>query len=72
MERLSLSLPEDLALRIRRAAEEDGSNISAWLSQAAETQLLLRNANRAIASWEAEHGRITDDELTQADLLWRS
>lgn len=71
MERLSLSLPEDLAARIRDAAHADGSTLSAWLARAAESRLLLRNASQAIADWEREHGEITGDELAAVERAWR-
>lgn len=71
MERLSLSLPEDLAVRIRDAALADGASLSAWLAQAAESRLLLRNASKAIAEWEREHGEITEAELAAVERAWR-
>lgn len=71
MERLSLSLPEDLAARIRDAAHADGSTLSAWLVRAAESRLLLRNASQAIAAWESEHGEITEAELDAVERVWR-
>jgi hypothetical protein len=72
MERLSLSLPEDLAVRIRDAARADGASLSAWLARAAESQLLLRNAARAIAGWELEHGEITAAELAAVERAWQA
>lgn len=71
MERLSLSLPEDLAARIRDAARADGSTLSAWLARAAESRLLLRTASQAIATWESEHGAITEVELAAVERAWR-
>jgi hypothetical protein len=71
MERLSLSLPTDLATRIRDAAQADGSTLSAWLTRAAESQLLLRNASQAIAAWEAENGEIGDEELATVERAWQ-
>jgi hypothetical protein len=72
MERLSLSLPNDLAGRIRDAARADGSSLSAWLARAAESQLLLRNAAGAIAAWEREHGEISQAEIEAAERAWRA
>ena len=71
MERLSFSLPEDLAGRIRDAAREDGTSLSAWLTQAAETQRLLRNARSAIQAWEQANEPITDEEMACAERAWR-
>ncbi len=71
MERLSLSLPEELAARIRDAAQADGTTLSAWLARAAESRLLLRNASQAITAWEREHGVITDGELAAVERAWQ-
>jgi hypothetical protein len=71
MERLSLSLPHELAARIRAAAHADGSTLSAWLARAAESRLLLCNAAQAIATWEREHGEITEAELAAVERAWR-
>ena len=71
MERLSVSVPDDLAQRIRRAAESQGAGLSAWLARAAEQQLLLERAAEVISAWEREHGTITDAELTQVERVWR-
>lgn len=71
MEHLSVSVPEELASQIREAAREDGTTLSAWLGQAAESKLLLRNALRAVADWEREHGEITDEQLAQMERTWR-
>ncbi len=72
MERLSLSLPDELAGRIRDAAQADGATLSAWLARAAESQLLLRNAAHAIAEWEHEHGAITEVEIASVERAWRA
>jgi hypothetical protein len=71
MERLSLSLPDELAARIRDAPQADGSTLSAWLARAAESRLLLRNAEQAIAEWEQGHGAITEAELAAVERAWR-
>jgi hypothetical protein len=72
MERLSLSLPEDLAARVRLAAQQEGASLSAWWIRAAETQLLLAAAGRHIAEWESEHGAIREEELRAVEAAWRS
>lgn len=67
MERLSLSLPEDLAARIRDGAAAEGASVSAWLARAAESQLLSRNASNAIADWERDHSEIAESELAAVE-----
>lgn len=71
MERRSLSLPEDLAARIRGAARAEGATLSAWLARAAESRLLLRDASAAIAAWERERGEITEAGLEAVERAWR-
>jgi hypothetical protein len=66
-----VSLPRALAARIRRAAAEDRAALSAWLADAAEHKLLLRNAHRAIRAYERAHGPITDEELRKMERAWR-
>ncbi|MBT9561026.1 MAG: hypothetical protein IV100_33690 [Myxococcales bacterium] len=71
MERLSLSLSDDLAARIRAAANDDGETLSSWLARAAEARLLLRHAAAAIAHWEREHGEITEADVSAVESAWR-
>lgn len=71
MERLSVSLPKTLAVRIREAAQADGASLSAWIAHAAESQRLRRNAGQAITAWEQKHGEITEAELARVERAWR-
>ena len=71
MERLSISVPDELASSIRAAANDEGSTLSAWIAHAAETQLKLAGARRLIAEWETEHGVITPEEVHRARHAWR-
>lgn len=70
MERLSISLPKDLAARVREAAQADGSTLSAFFVRAAESHLLCCQASQAIAAWEREHGEITEQELAEVERVW--
>ena len=71
VKRLSRSLTENLAARMRQAARAEGTSLSEWLRRAAETQLLLRNAADVITAWEQEHGEITQAELAAVEAAWR-
>lgn len=71
MHRLSISLPEALARDLRRAVADDDESLSSFVVQAIESRLLLRNARRAIADWEREHGAITEEELKRVERWWR-
>ena len=48
------------------AAEAEGVSVSAWMTAAARRELRLRDGLAAVAEWEAEHGPLTDEELTAA------
>jgi hypothetical protein len=68
----SVSLADDVAAAVEVAAREDGVSFSAWLSGAAERQLLVRQGLRGVAAWEAEAGPLTPEEIAAGeDLLAR-
>ena len=48
------------------AAEADGMSVSAWMTAAARRELRLRDGLVAVAEWEAEHGALTEKELSAA------
>ncbi|MEM8905993.1 MAG: ribbon-helix-helix protein, CopG family [Actinomycetota bacterium] len=66
VERLTISLDEELAAAVREAAEDDHQNTSVWLAEAARRRLATRGLGDVIAAWEAEHGAFTDEELAEA------
>lgn len=68
----SVSLSDDVAAAVEVAAREDGVSFSAWLSNAAERQLRVRQGLRGVAAWEAEAGPLTPEEIAAGeDLLAR-
>lgn len=69
-EKRSISLPPDLAAAIDRAAEAEGTSVSAWIASTAEHRLRLDAGRRGIADWERDNGALTADEL--ADGLARA
>jgi hypothetical protein len=64
-EKRSVSLPHDLAEAIDRAAETEGTSFSAWLADTAAHRLRLQAGRTGVAEWEAEHGPLTAEELTE-------
>jgi hypothetical protein len=64
--KLTISLPEDLAENIRAEAEAEGTTVSAWLAERARRSLLLAQRKAAVADYEAEFGKITDEEIEEA------
>ena len=65
----SVSLDTEVAAAAEAAAAEDGVSFSAWLSEAAHRQLLIREGLRGVAEWEAEAGTLSPDELAAGEVL---
>lgn len=65
----SVSLNDEVAAAVEAAAREDGVSFSAWLSAAAERQLLVRQGLRGVAEWEAEAGSLTAEEIAAGEAL---
>jgi hypothetical protein len=65
----SVSLSDDVAHAVEVAAGEDGVSFSAWLSAAAERQLLVRQGLRGVAAWESESGSLTAEEIAAGEAL---
>ena len=65
----SVSLDESVADRVERAAGEDGVSFSAWLSDAAEHRLLIRDGLHGVAEWEADAGALTPAERAAGEAL---
>ena len=65
----SVSIDDQVAARVEAAAEEDGVSFSAWLSAAAEHQLLVRDGLRGVEEWEAEAGQLTPEERAAGGAL---
>lgn len=61
----SISLPDELAQDIDRAAAAEGTTFSGWLAATAAHRLRLEEGRRGIAAWEAENGALTADELAE-------
>jgi hypothetical protein len=65
----SVSIDAEVAAGAEQAASEDGKSFSAWLSEAAQRQLLVRDGLRGIAEWERTAGALTPDELAAGEIL---
>lgn len=57
MTRLTIAVPDDLAERIKAAA---GGNVSAWLANLAERELLAASVTNE-ARWYADHPTYVED-----------
>ena len=67
--KLSVALDEEVAVAAAAAAEHRGVSLSAWLNEAAANALAIEDGLAAVDLWEAEHGKLSVDELNVADTL---
>ena len=64
---MSVSFDLELGEAIRTSASSAKESVSAWLAQAARDRLRLEALGEAVAAWEAEHGRLTEAEVAEAE-----
>jgi hypothetical protein len=64
--KLAITVDPDVHAQVVAAAREEGTSVSAWMTNAARRALLVRNGLQAVAEWEAEHGALTEAELAAA------
>ena len=70
--KLAISLPDDLAERVRKQAAHEGESVSAWIAEAIEWKLRNRGLAALVAEWEAESGQpVTEAELERAEAFWQ-
>jgi predicted transcriptional regulator len=67
MQKLSISMPPDLAERVRDVVSADGMTLSAFMAQAAEDALRRRAMRIAVDEYQREHGWFTPEEIAVAD-----
>jgi hypothetical protein len=65
----SVSIDADVAAGADAAAAEDGVSFSAWLSDAAERRLRVREGLQGVAEWEDEAGALTAEERAAGEAL---
>jgi hypothetical protein len=66
-ERISVTVPADIAQQVRKAAEHASETISGWLTTAAQHRLRLDAGHQLLAEYEAEYGAVTEQERTAID-----
>ena len=64
---MSVSFDLELGEAIRTSASSAKESVSAWLAQAARDRLRLEALGEAVAAWEAEHGRLAEAEVAEAE-----
>lgn len=65
----SVSIDAEVAAAAEAAAAEDGVSFSAWLSDAAQRRLRVREGLRGVAEWEADAGPLTAEERAAGEAL---
>jgi hypothetical protein len=65
----SVSIDAGVAAAVDAAATEDGVSFSAWLSDAAQRRLRVREGLRGVAEWEADAGPLTAEERAAGEAL---
>jgi hypothetical protein len=66
VDKMCISMEQELGERIRAAAGRASVSLLAWLAGAAAASLRRRALDGSLASWQAEHGDITPEELAKA------
>ncbi len=64
--KLAITVDPEVHAGVVAAASEEGLSVSAWMTKAARRALLVRDGLKAVAEWEAEHGALSEAELTDA------
>ena len=67
VDKLSISFEPELGDAVRSAAAHAGKPVSAWLAEAAASKLRAEALAEFLASWEAEHGVLTAEEIARAE-----
>lgn len=62
--RLAISLDEELAAEVRRAAGKEP--LSTWIADALRRKIRAQGLRRVVSEWEREHGSLTPTELKRA------
>jgi hypothetical protein len=67
VDKLSISFEPELGDAVRSAAAQAGKPVSSWLAEAAASKLRSEALAEFLASWEAEHGVLTAEEMAKAE-----
>ena len=68
---LAITMDEDLASRVKIAAERSREgNVSAWLADAASAQLRYEEARRVLDELLAEQGPVSDEVAAEVRRQW--
>jgi post-segregation antitoxin (ccd killing protein) len=70
VEKMSLSIPKELARQARREAKAEGISVSAWVARAIQKQTKLAGMKKLVEEYEAEFGAFTEEETEAMRRLW--
>jgi hypothetical protein len=66
VEKISISIDEEVLAQARACAEDEGVSLSAWLVEAARERAKLLGWRRLIREYEDEFGAFTAEERVEA------
>ena len=64
--KLAITVDPEVHESILAAAARDGLSVSAWMTMAARETLQRQAGLAAVARWEAQHGRFSAEEMSEA------
>lgn len=64
--KLAITVDPEIHAKVLAAAAEEGVSVSAWMTDAARRALVVRDGLAAVAEWEAEHGALSESEMSEA------
>jgi hypothetical protein len=62
----AVSLPEDVDAEVEAAAALAAKSVSRWITDAVRSRLRNEAGLAAVREWEAEHGELTNEEMSAA------
>lgn len=67
VEKISISIDEEVLADARACAEAEGISLSAWLVDAARDRTKLLGWEKLFREYQEEFGEFTDEELAEAE-----
>jgi hypothetical protein len=64
--KLAITVDPEVHGQVLAAAAAQGVSVSAWMTAAARHALRRKDGLAAVEEWEAQHGRLTDQEMEEA------
>jgi predicted DNA-binding protein len=65
--RVTITLPEELALRVQELADDAKLAMASYVSRVVEHHVLNQNGLTAMEYWESAHGPLSRPEIVSAD-----